>query len=498
MGAAMPETFVDGGLSACVRREKRPSARGTTPLDRGSFTTKPEDPLKKQITFRPVLATLCALPLAVHSQGTQGPAQPAQPSTVSQPSMPAAPSVPESALWTGTPSQAPGLPYVSNVFYRDAAFGPAGTQASTVTEDVPPALQFRVLGGIEHESNVTRVASGGESDTAVFAGVGLRVDRRFGLQRVRADVEANTYRYNDNSSLDYDILNYALAWDWSLTPRFHGVLSANQQQYRDVQLDAATQQNRVGRRSDRTQLVQGVYEIGAAWRATADLSHVESSTSLRNSWNGDPEVTSARVGAGYEFASGASVYGRYRHGKGSYGNATTSGGGDFREDELEAVVQWPATGKTAVDARLGHLRRRHDTNTQRDFSGVVGAAVVSYSLTGKTSVVGGFSRDLTATGDIAGGHVTSDRVFIGPIWRVTPLVTLNVRYDHVHRSWDDIPGGAPNAGRGESANVLSAAVEWQPLRWLAVSGYMRGERQTSNANTGYHNTTVGAAVKAFF
>ena len=53
-------------------------------------------------------------------------------------------------------------------------------------------------------------------------------------------------------------------------------------------------------------------------------------------------------------------------------------------------------------------------------------------------------------------------------------------------------------GRHESANILSAAVEWQPLRWMSVSTYVRGERQTSNANTGYRNTTIGAAVKAFF
>jgi hypothetical protein len=75
---------------------------------------------------------------------------------------------------------------------------------------------------------------------------------------------------------------------------------------------------------------------------------------------------------------------------------------------------------------------------------------------------------------------------------------VNLRYDHVHRAWEDIPSGSFNAGRDETANVLSAAVEWQPLRWMSVSGYVRGERQSSNANTGYHNTTVGAAVKAFF
>lgn len=452
--------------------------------------------MKKRLTsIQPVLVTLCALPLAVHAQGA-APTQPTQATT--QASTPSTPSVPESALWQGVPTQAPGVPYPSNMLYPYGAFAPAGTQASTVTEDVGPALQFRALAGVEHESNVTRVNSGTISDTAAYLGVGLKADRRYGLQRVRADVEANTYKYNNHSELDYNLFNYALAWDWSLTPRFHGVLGANQQQYRDVQLDPVALVNQVGRRSDRTELLQGVYEIGAAWRATADVSHTQSDSSLHNSWNGDPDVNNARVGVGYEFPSGTSVYGRYRHGKGSYKDAASSGGGDFHENETDVVLKWPTTGKTALDARLGHLERRHDSNTQRDFSGMVGSAVVSWNITGKTTLAGGVSRDLSATGDISGGRVSSDRVFIGPVWRVTPLVAVNLRYDQVWRKWEDVPAATFNAGRDESARILSAAVEWQPLRWMAVSTYVRGERQTSNANTGYHNTTVGAAVKAFF
>ena len=489
----MPERWVDGGDSACVHREARACARGTT------FTQKTEDPLKKLSTYRPVLATLCALPFAVHSQGA-APTQPAQPTTTSQASSPSTPSVPESALWTGTPSQAPGVPYQSNVFFQggNAGFAPAGTQASTVSEEVGPGLQFRALAGVEHESNVLRVNSGAVSDTAAYLGVGLKADRRFGLQRLRADLEANTYRYNHESNLDYNILNYALAWDWSITPRFHGVLGANQQQYRDIQIDPATLANQVGRRSDRTQLLEGVYEFGAAWRAIGDLSHTESKSSLANSWNGDPSINSARLGVGYEMPSGSSVYGRYRHGNGSYKNTAAVGSGDFHEHEADILLKWPASGKTALDGRLGYLKRQHDSDTQRDFSGVVGNAVVSWAITGKTSIAGGIARDLSGTGDVAGGSVRSDRVFIGPIWRVTPLVAVNLRYDHVHRAWEDVPAGTLNVGRDESANILSAAVEWQPLRWMSVSGYVRGERQTSNANTGYHNTTVGAAVKGFF
>ena len=78
------------------------------------------------------------------------------------------------------------------------------------------------------------------------------------------------------------------------------------------------------------------------------------------------------------------------------------------------------------------------------------------------------------------------------------MVTLQLRYDHVSRAWRDVPAGSAEAGRKDSVRALSANIEWQPRRWVAVSGYLRGEQLRSNVDTGYRNTTVGAAVKAFY
>ena len=103
--------------------------------------------MKKRLTFRPVLATLCALPLAVYAQDDR-PASPTQAAQPARTTSPSSPSVPSSALWQGTPSQAPGVPYPSNLYYPGAAYAPAGTQASTVTEEVGPGLQSRKHAGL--------------------------------------------------------------------------------------------------------------------------------------------------------------------------------------------------------------------------------------------------------------------------------------------------------------------------------------------------------------
>jgi exopolysaccharide biosynthesis operon protein EpsL len=442
------------------------------------------------------VVSLCLMPAAVAAQTAAPPAS--APSTSSQP---ATASLPEAPSFPTTPSQPAGSFQRGGGPQPGTAFEPAGTQASTVREGAEPALQFRALLGFEHESNALRTPSSAAktSDRAVIAGVGLRADRRYGLQRFRADVEANTYKYDKLSELDYSVVNYALAWDWSITPRFHGVVSADRRQYREINTDPVALVNRVGRRTERTELVEGIYDVGAAWRVLGGLSRTEAKSSELNTWDASPSVQSARVGVGYEFASGTAMYVRFRRGDGKYNDPTPGAStGDFRENETEFHLVWPVTTKTSLEGRIAYLDRSHDTGSARDFDGIVGSAAVSWAVTGKTRVVGGYNRDLSASGLATGGHIQSDRIYIGPVWRATSKIAVNARYDRVSRDWKDVPAGSVELGRNETVQALTAGVDWEPRRWLAVSGYVRGERTKSSLYSGYRNTTIGAAVKAYF
>jgi exopolysaccharide biosynthesis operon protein EpsL len=464
---------------------------GACPGARDASKESARTPLKKHSTIRPLLsvASLCLLPLALQAQTTDD--TQSRPST---PSVPTTPSLP------ATPSQPAGVPYgTSNIWYPGGAggFQPAGTQGSAAA-DTTRAVQLRAMAGIERESNALRTPGGG-SDTDYYAGVGLRADRRFGLQRLRADLEANTYRYDKQSNLNYSVFNYALAWDWALGARLHGVASADQHQYREVGTDPVLLANKLGKRTERSDVLEGVYDAGASLRLLAGASRTEAKSTVPNSWDASPTVDSARLGVGYELASGSSVWLRYRRGTGHYTDPTPGAStGGFKEDETDVLVKWPVSGKTAVEAQLGHLQRKHDASTQRDFSGMVGSAAVSWDVTGKTRIVGGVNRTLSVSGLATGGTVRSDRFYIGPVWKATAQIAVNARYDRVKRDWSDVPVGSPFVGRGDTVSVLSAGVDWEPRRWLTVSGYARAERQSSNLNTGYRNTTVGAAVKAYF
>jgi len=359
------------------------------------------------------------------------------------------------------------------------------------------AFQLRAGAGVEHDSNVLRQQNA-ISDTVANASVGLKFDRRYSLQRFRADIEAATYRYQDQSQLNYSTINYSAAWDWSFTPKLHGTVSADRKQYRDTSTDTVTGANLIGKRTERTELAEGIYELGAAWRALAGVSHTSAKSTQPNSWDASPTVRSAYVGAGYELASGTSITGRLRHGNGDYSDPI--GFGSFHENEADVLVKWPVTGKTSVEGRVGHLQRRHNGNSARDFSGFVGSATVAWEITGKTRLTAQLAHDLSATGLVTGGHVESNRFFVQPTWKPTVQTAVNLRYEYVRRSWQDVAATDPlNRGRHETIQNASIGFDWEPRPKIVVSASLRNERQKSTLFFGgYHATIYGIAGKLYF
>jgi exopolysaccharide biosynthesis operon protein EpsL len=376
------------------------------------------------------------------------------------------------------------------------------TLLPTALRAEPPNLfQLRASVGYEHNDNVLQVPSGNKPDDITSASVGIAFDKTYSLQRFRLDAEQATYRYRNFSELNYSTTNYLAAWDWSWTPRFHGVLSAEQRQARDVS-DTITGGGVaiVGRRTEQTELLEGTYDIDGAWRVQGGIGHTRSSTTVPLSWDSSPDINSARVGAGYEFASGSSLFARYRHGDGTY-TAVLPGVGfpDFKEDEADLVGKWAYSGKTNFGGRLGYLKRTHDGAPQRDFSGAVGGAYMNWEATGKTRVITGVSRDLGTAGLDTGGFVVSDRFYIGPDWAATAHVTVNARYDRIWRRWKDVSGTSNLVGRSDSIDTASVGVDWHPRQWVTLSAMVRSERvQTNFPGGGYRNTAYGVLAKFYF
>lgn len=388
------------------------------------------------------------------------------------------------------------LAIASMIMTAPAAFA----QASLADE----GLHFGARLGVEHDSNVLRSSTNEQSDTAWTAGVGLKYNKQFSLQRIRADIEYDTWRYNSHSELNFNTLNYAAAWDWSITPRLHGTISADRRQYRETVTDPVTVTNLIGRRTERNELAEGAFDVAGPWQLLAGVSHFRAESTEPFSWDGLPDIRYWQVGAGYQAASGSSVALRYKHGDGKYHDPTFANfatlDSDFKDQEVELAARWAFSGKTTIDGRLSHVKREHSAAPGLDFSGMRGALNVNWDVTGKTRVVAGWLHDISATGLATGGHVDSDRFFVSPVWHATAKTSFNLRYDYTRREWKDIALASPfDIGRSDKIESLQAGVDWEALRTITVSGYLRQEKlRSSIPGAGYKANVYGVIARANF
>ena len=366
--------------------------------------------------------------------------------------------------------------------------------------------------GVEHDSNVLRTPeSERRSDDVASVSIGIRGDKQYGLQRFRVNAEGTRHQYSRLSALDYSTVNYSLAWDWQVTPRFQGVLSADRRQYRDVSRyrdlsdDESESPAGAGGRTDRTELFEARYLIDGPWRALGGVSRTSSRSrdpqrDLDAAWDASPSTTSVHAGAAHEFASGTLMALRLRRGEGEYREVpTTVNSPDFRENEVSLDLKWPVTAKTALDARLAYLERNHSASPSLNFSGPVGYATVSWDVGAKTRLIAGVASDLYSYQATTPGYVRSNRIFLKPVWKPTAKTSVTLRYVRENRNWRGAPAGSLESGRNDVSQWAIATFEWEPRDNIMLSASARAERRNSDVPVyRYRTTTLGGSVRVNF
>lgn len=369
-----------------------------------------------------------------------------------------------------------------------AAPGPQARDAGETAD----TLQWHSATRIEHDTNVLRTPVAVSDEVGVLT-AGIRLDKRYSLQRFTLDAEAAAYRFRNLSGLDYRTVNYRAAWDFKVTPRVQGTASAERRQYRDI-TDASDAGSPAARRTERNELLEAAWLAGGGWRALAGVERASSASDDPRSIEASPRVSSARAGAGYEFASGSLVTLQWRRGEGEYRNGL---GPDFRETEPFASLRWPVSARTTVQARVGRLSRRHDDATERDFRGGVGRASVEWAYSPKTRVEAGLSRDLGSYELAGGGHVRGWRWYVEPSWQPTAKTTVRLRLAREARDWHPVSAVAPDAGREDRTRWAALTLEWLPVRLLTLTASVRGERRESTLAAFDFHTTVYALGARF-
>ncbi len=408
-------------------------------------------------------------------------AQPAQPT---QPATPATPSAPFSTT-PSTPSPAQPWPYEARPAAQDL---PAGAMPLPATDDTPRPLVWRVFAGAERDTNVLR-ASQAQSDRIGLFGAGVRLDKSYSLQRLVLDADLTARRFDRHDALDHELLNFRAAWDFAVTPRLRGTVSTQQEQVRDL-TDAGAGLMRVDRRTERRHLLEARLEPGGGWLSEAGVEHARVRSDERRAIDADVDIDSLRVAGGYEFPSGLRLLGQLRRGTGDYRDTSA---GDFKETGLDLLLRAARRSALSLDARLGHLRRRHDADGLRDFDGPVGEANLVWQAASKTRLELHAARELGHYGADGGGRVKAWRLALAPVWEAGAHTTVTLRHAHERQDWEVAPT-APDAGREDRLRSTSLSLQWRPRAWLGLDAQVRALRRDSSLTANRFRATVTSLV----
>ena len=348
-------------------------------------------------------------------------------------------------------------------------------RAQAVSEAPTPVLILHAQAAVEHDSNILRAAEG-VSDDILALSAGLRLDKRYGLQRVTLQAQAHRYQFRDHASLDYSTLTYEGAWNLQMTPYLSGVFSADRRQYRDITNATTTAAIRL--RTERREGAEFTLLGRGGWRTLAGLRQDRSRSDDPRSLESSPTITSVLVGGGYELASGTLVTRQLRRGDGDYGDAAA--GVTFREIEPSVALRWPLTAKTALDARVGYLDRSHDAASTRDFKGLVGNSVLRWEYSPRTWLEAGLGRDLGSYEYNGGGSIRGWRWFIAPTWKPSEKTALRFRHAMERRDWRVVSSSSPDSGREDRTRRSTLTLAWTPQRLLELTATARHERRTTN------------------
>ena len=368
---------------------------------------------------------------------------------------------------------------------------------------LPDTLQFRLGQTLEHDSNVFRLpgSSPRQSDTYGVTTLGLKLDKRYGLQRIELDVSAQDYRYQHNTALDFTAINYVAAWRWSLTPRFTGNVTADRSEYIDnTSLVQST--GVVNHRTEAAKGIDGEYDLGSAVRLVGGVFDHSVNNSATAVSIANTTVTGGDVGVKYVFNTGNTLAYRYLKGNGEYNglSASTLPSRNFSDVEHEFSFELRPSGSTSVQGRVSHLERKRDDSAVSEFSGVVGRVNANWVITGKSSLDVGVIREISSyqPSALIPSYFVGGRVYISPVWKPTEKTAVRLRLDEGVRYYKGSlePG---YAGRRDTLNQSGVSFEWEPRRNVKLAASLAYDKRSSNIqNLDYKANVLGLSALVRF
>jgi exopolysaccharide biosynthesis operon protein EpsL len=366
---------------------------------------------------------------------------------------------------------------------------------------------FRLPDGVHPSAVATGVADPPRSDTYFNTFAGIRFDKVYSRQHLRADFAVTHYAYRTYDYLDFTGVSGRAAWDWAVGDRWNGVLAYDQTQ---TPSNYATQTGfRTAYQLYQRATVDANYWWHPDWSAGAGLAKVRSN--YNNSFNSfsdyDADIVDARIT--YRPSSGNQVRLLVRRTDGNYPNRVRTPTGflaqPYTQDDYEAEANWGLDGHSRVYGRVGYANVSYGGGASglRGFNGPTARLVYDWIPTGKTTVSLVLRRDIgpEPQENLNASFVATSAASIAVSWALSPKTSVRGFAEWRKRELGGDVVLVDGALRNPTyTRYYTFTGTWTPERSLFFNVTLGRETRTGNnlAYPNYDDNTVSANVQFSF
>jgi exopolysaccharide biosynthesis operon protein EpsL len=351
---------------------------------------------------------------------------------------------------------------------------------------------------VTHDTNILRLSKRIDptsvgarqlGDTYNTTKIGVAADLPVSLQRFQAAYTWQASHYNRFSNLDFRGHLATLNWLWMIDHRFSGTIGAVDS--KSLASFSNIQRNAQDLVTTRQAFASGNWKLTPTWRGSGrvEWGRSEHSDALRSA--NDIETVSSELALAYITQQDNTVAGVARIERGKRPNTVGFGGvqinNTFRHTGIGMTAAWVLTPQSRFDGNLFLVRRAYEEDTRRNFSGVTGRALYTWTPTPKTTVVAALFRDIGPAEDVTTAFVLGTGAYVRAKWDATEKVSLqaNLEYDR----WDyrgDVLGG----NFSHRLRTYGASLAYKPTRKTLINVGFNHETRTSDQLLGDYDAEV--------
>ena len=369
----------------------------------------------------------------------------------------------------------------------------AALACSPAQADISETFKPFVSVGLTYDDNLLRLPDDAppgiqRSDRATQAMAGFTLDRPIGRQKLTGQAKLSRTTFDHYDQLDYNGKDFSLDWAWVAGNYFDGNIGGSYQQVLTPFNDFHSEQRNL--RTQRRQYANGGWRMHPSWRLRAGFQRDRFDYELEAQSLNNRQEDRSELGLDYLAASGSRVGLVARHIKGSFLNPRRIGATfldqNYTQDELKANIHWLYSEITQVQLLAGYAKRKHDTFTERDTSGLNGRVSISWKPRSKLRFNAEGWREFSAVESVVVNNSVNKGASVNASWDISAKVQANAGFKREKRNFERLPYVFFNGDPSDTTRSTSVGVVYQPARkvQLSVTGFKDRRTGTPLAGTG--------------